>query len=212
MGNKKLKAQKVNDHSLKIYSGHHILSYHSTQNTPRAYVGKPTCLFTQFPDIEGKCPITRSLTTLWLYILLNYNYPFRNMKSMTAVDGLAKGSEAVTYIASAVTTFVNSGGDAKQIASGVLDLVNALAVFLPPPASSITSMISSIANMFLGGGTPDTASLIEEEFAKQSEMILDQFEKMKQYIEEALDQQTLEEMKIIAQVTFTCLLYKNVFD
>ena len=41
----RLKAQKMNEHKLKTYSGHHILSYHSTQNTPRAYVGKPTCLF-----------------------------------------------------------------------------------------------------------------------------------------------------------------------
>ena len=34
----------MNEHRLKTYSGHHILSYHSTQSTPRAYVGKPTCL------------------------------------------------------------------------------------------------------------------------------------------------------------------------
>ena len=43
---KKLKAQKMNEHRLKTYSGHYILSYHSTQNTPRAYVGKPTCFQT----------------------------------------------------------------------------------------------------------------------------------------------------------------------
>ena len=30
---------------MKTYSGQHILSYHSTQNTPRAYVGKPTCFY-----------------------------------------------------------------------------------------------------------------------------------------------------------------------
>ena len=36
---KRLKAQKMNEHRLKTYSGHHILSNHSTQNTPRAYVG-----------------------------------------------------------------------------------------------------------------------------------------------------------------------------
>ena len=40
---KRLKAQKMNDHRFKTYSGHHILSYHSAQNTLRAYVGKPTC-------------------------------------------------------------------------------------------------------------------------------------------------------------------------
>ena len=41
---KRLKAQKIIEHRLKTYSGHQILSYHSTQNTPRACVGKPTCL------------------------------------------------------------------------------------------------------------------------------------------------------------------------
>ena len=34
----------MNEHIFKTYSGHYISSYHSTQNTPRAYVGKPTCL------------------------------------------------------------------------------------------------------------------------------------------------------------------------
>ena len=38
-----LKAQKMKEHRLKTYSGHHILIYHSTQNTPRDYVGRPTC-------------------------------------------------------------------------------------------------------------------------------------------------------------------------
>ena len=116
-------------------------------------------------------------------------------------DGLSKGTEAVGYVASAVQTFINADGDVKQIISGVLDLVSALSVFLPPPASVITGLVSSIANMFLGGGSTDTATLIEEEFAKQTEVILDQFEKLKDYINNALDDQTLDEMKILAQVS-----------
>ena len=120
---------------------------------------------------------------------------------MTKVDALSKGSEAVGYLASAVQTFVESDGDTKAIISGTLDLVNALAVFLPPPASSITGMISGIANMFLGGGSEDTASIIQDEFAKQTKLILDQFEKMKAYFENALDQQTLDEMQVLAQVS-----------
>ena len=120
---------------------------------------------------------------------------------MTKVDALSKGSEAVGYLASAVQTFVESDGDTKAILSGTLDLVNALAIFLPPPASSITGMISGIANMFLGGGSEDTASIIQDEFAKQTKLILDQFEKMKAYFENALDQQTLDEMQVLAQVS-----------
>ena len=119
---------------------------------------------------------------------------------MTAVDGLAKGSEAVTFIASAITTFKDADGDAKKIVSGVMDIVNAIAVFLPPPASSITSMISSIANLFLGGGSVDISTIIENAFAEQSAMILAQFEKLKSYISTALDQQNLDEMTILAQV------------
>ena len=120
---------------------------------------------------------------------------------MTAVDALSKGSEAVGHLTSAVQKFVEADGDTKAIISGCLDLVNALSVFLPPPVSSITGMISGIANMFLGGGSEDTASLIQDEFAKQTELILDQFEKMKDYIENALDQQTLDEMQVLATVS-----------
>ena len=55
--------------------------------------------------------------------------------------------------------------------------------------------------MFLGGGSEDTSSLIQNEFAKQTELILDQFEKMKDFIENALDQQTLDEMQVLATVS-----------
>ena len=41
---KRLKAQNMIEPRLKTYSDHHKLSYPSTQNTPRAYVGRPTCL------------------------------------------------------------------------------------------------------------------------------------------------------------------------
>ena len=46
---KKLKAKKNEEYRLKTYSGHHTLSQHSTQNTPRAYVGKLTCFFFYIP-------------------------------------------------------------------------------------------------------------------------------------------------------------------
>ena len=45
-----------NEHRLKKYSGYHILSYHSTQNTPRAYLGRPTCFLVK-------------VAVFWIYIL-----------------------------------------------------------------------------------------------------------------------------------------------
>ena len=119
---------------------------------------------------------------------------------MTSVVALSKGSEAVGHLTSAIQKFKESKGDAKKIASGCLDLVNTLSTFLPPPASEVTQLISSIANMFLGGGSPDTATLIKDEFARQTEVILDQFEKLKDFITTELDLQTIDEMKVQAQV------------
>ena len=87
-----------------------------------------------------------------------------------------------------------------QIASGCIDIINAIAVFLPPPASAITEAISSIFNMFSGGGTEDTATLIQDGFEEQAELILEQFEAMKDWTGEALNEQTLEEMTFLAEV------------
>ena len=115
-------------------------------------------------------------------------------------EGLAKGVEAINGVTSAIYTFIHADGDAMAIAGGVIDLVNAIAVFLPPPASMITETISSLFNMFTGGGTTDTATLIEDGFEKQAELILEQFEAMKDWTGEALDEQTLEEMTFLAEV------------
>ena len=120
---------------------------------------------------------------------------------MTSVVALSKGSEAVGHLTSAIQKFVEAKGDAKKIVGGCLDLVNTLSMFLPPPASELTQLISSIANIFLGGGSTDTATIIHDEFAKQTEIILDQFEKMKDFITTELDQQTVDEMKVQAQVS-----------
>ena len=120
---------------------------------------------------------------------------------MNAVDTLSKGSEAAGHLASAVQKFIKSDGNVKQILSGCFDLVSALSVFLPPPYSQITGAISSIANMFLGGGSTDTATIIQTEFARQSKLILDQFENLKTFIVDELKAQTLDQMYLLAEVS-----------
>ena len=119
---------------------------------------------------------------------------------MTSVDLVSKSSEAVGGMASGIYTIANAKGDWKQIVTGVLEIVNALAVFLPPPASTVTSTISSIAALFLGGESTDTNALIQSEFEKQTELILDEFTAIREHIDDALDIQFLEEMYILAQV------------
>ena len=122
------------------------------------------------------------------------------MKSNLNVEGLSKGVEAITSVTSAINTLIHADGDVMQIASGCIDIINAIAVFLPPPASAITEAISSIFNMFSGGGTEDTATLIQDGFEEQAELILEQFEAMKDWTGEALNEQTLQEMTFLEEV------------
>ena len=58
------KPKKMNGHRLKTYSGHHILRYHSTQNSPPAHVGKPTCLtlfamWTKLTDLPNAARVSQ---------------------------------------------------------------------------------------------------------------------------------------------------------
>ena len=124
---------------------------------------------------------------------------------MTSVDLVSKSATALGGMATGINTIVSANGEWKQIVTGVLEIVDALAVFLPPPASSVTSAISSIAALFLGGGSTDTNALIQSEFEKQTELILDEFTAMKNYLDEALDIQFVEEMYILAQVLYFSL-------
>ena len=130
---------------------------------------------------------------------------------MTRVEVASKGTESIGHISSGVQKLIAAKGDWKQILGGTLDLVNALSVFLPPPVSSLTTMVSEIYNLFLGGGSPDTATLIQKEFEKQTAMIMDQFDRIRFYITKALDLQTLEEMKVLAQGVLTDLSTKLMF-
>ena len=64
----------------------------------------------------------------------------------------------------------------------------------------ITGTISMIANMFLGGGSTDTAALIQNEFAKQSKLILDSFANLEKAVSELLERQTITEMYLLSEV------------
>ena len=119
---------------------------------------------------------------------------------MTGVTQLERGSEAAGHISSAIEKFVNADGDTWQLVSGVLDVFNALTVFLPPPASMIIGSITGIANMFIDGGSTDTTAIIQNEFSQQTKLILDQFENMKKVLTQELEQQSLNEMNILAEV------------
>ena len=78
-----------------------------------------------------------------------YETTKRENFAMTKYDRIAAGGAASGDIASAVQKFAT--GDTQKIVSGCLDLANAAANFLPPPASIITGSIVGVANIFLGG-------------------------------------------------------------
>ena len=89
--------------------------------------------------------IKRSRQAVKDYALTTYG----GVKGMTKYDRIAAGAAASGDIASAVQKFAT--GDTQKIVSGCLDLANAAANFLPPPASIVTGSIVGVANIFLGG-------------------------------------------------------------
>ena len=98
---------------------------------------------------------------------------------MTAIDGLEKGLGALKSIFGAIQKFKDAKGDddqspdPKMIMSGILDIANALAEFVPPPASLITGTISGIFDLFMPK-KPSTEDIIKNEFAELKEVIATQ--------------------------------------
>ena len=97
----------------------------------------------------------------------------KQFKTMTAVEGLEKGLGALTSIVGAVDKFQKADGDPKQIISGVLDIANALAAFVPPPASLITGTVSGIFGLFMPK-KPTTNQLIQDGFDDLKKVISNQ--------------------------------------
>ena len=117
----------------------------------------------------------------------------RRLSGMKNLEQLGQFGSAAGNIASAVGKF--SSGDAMQIASGVLDVANAVAQFLPPPASIVTGVASGIFGMFMpGAGGPeaeeqkiDVVGEMEEMFKKQNQVIAEEFKKQKKFILEQFE-------------------------
>ena len=120
---------------------------------------------------------------------------------MTSIDMASKVGDAAISAASGIQKIINADGDVKQTISGVLDLVNAASSFLRPPYSAATQAVSGILNMFLGGGSTDTATIIKAQIEKQTKLIVGKLESMKEFIKEELEQQTLVEMQLLAGVS-----------
>ena len=57
--------------------------------------------------------------------------------------------------------------DPLTIGKGVMSIVEGIGEILPAPVNAITGVVSSIFNMFTGGGGPSTEEVLKDEFKKQ---------------------------------------------
>ena len=83
-----------------------------------------------------------------------------------------KASNAVGQIAGSVEKFKKGG--TWDVMGGILDVGNAISNFLPPPASILTSTVSSIFELIVGGA-PSTEDVVKEEFEKQKKYMEQKF-------------------------------------
>ena len=112
----------------------------------------------------------------------------REFKAMTNADALAKGSNAVGGILTAVHKFQT--GDEMKMVSGCLDIANSVAQFLPPPASIITESVSGVFNLFIGG-PPATSN--DQVIAEVKDAVKSGFLQQKKFLAKKFD----EHIKII---------------
>merc|ERR1712079_405865 len=106
---------------------------------------------------------------------------------MSKTDLVLKSTSAVSTVLGAVDKFgaTNEDGspDALKIVSGVADIGNAIATFLPPPYSVVTGVVSSFLSMF-GAGGPSTEQVVKEEFQKMKKFAAKLFAEQRKFIEE----------------------------
>ena len=83
-----------------------------------------------------------------------------------------KSAAALDSIIGSVAKFKKGG--AMDVVGGILDISNAIAQFLPPPASTITGALSSVFQLF-GGRPPSTEDVIKKGFEKQKKWMETKF-------------------------------------
>ena len=115
--------------------------------------------------------------------------------SMSKTESVSKSASAASALSGAIGKFGATKDDGSpdelKILSGVSDIANAIAEFLPPPVSVITGTVSSILNIF-GVGGPSAEEVVKEEFQKMKQFTSDLFIKQNKFIEEKLKAQTEE--------------------
>ena len=129
-----------------------------------------------------------------------FNKIKKSVKAVGTSENVAKASRALGGIATSVGKFMeakNADGsvDGLKVIDGVLSILDGLSNFLPPPASAISGVITSVFGMFVGGGGPSTQQVVKEEFAKQKRFIEEQFLKQEKVIEQLLTKTELERVK-----------------
>ena len=114
------------------------------------------------------------------------------LKSMSKMEQISKSASAVASVLRAVDKFGAKNPDgspnAIEIVSGVTDIANTVATFLPPPASAVTGTVSGILSMF-GAGGPSTEEVVKEEFAKMKEFTLELFREQNKFISSKFEEQ-----------------------
>ena len=81
------------------------------------------------------------------------------------MNGLGSMVTGISFFASPYDE--NGKVDPLKIGKGVMSIVEGLGSMLPAPVNAITGLVSSIFNLFTGGGGPSTEEVIKEEFKKQ---------------------------------------------
>ena len=131
-------------------------------------------------------------------------------KAKDSVKMSLKNPEKQAKLVTALTSFTNGlsifmsvkkedgSVDPLKATEGVLNVVSGISELLPAPASMVTGLISSVFNMFTGGGGPSTEQVIMDEFKKQKEFIEKEFEKQRSFMEKLWTKTELESFKIKA--------------
>ena len=114
------------------------------------------------------------------------------IRAMSKTEAAYKSSKALSSVVAAVRKFSSTNEDgspnAVMIVSGVGDIANAIATFLPPPATIITGVFSSVLDIF-GAGGPTVKDVVYKEFKKMKKFTKEEFTKQKKFIRSQFENQ-----------------------